>query len=99
MPNSPITGDRPRAQYDARLTARRAAWQRAVRNDHLLANVRAAVFLIGLATAVWILRSEAIVNGWAVVPVVPFLVAVWLHQRCRATRRRLARAVAHYQRG
>ncbi len=99
MHKSPINRDNPRAQYERRLKARQAALERVTRSDTRLANARAAVFLGGLALAIWLLRSEVVSPGWAITPVIPFLVLVFLHRRCKALQQRLARAVAHYRCG
>lgn len=99
MHNPPITRNDPQTEYKRRLEARQTALESATRSYNRLANARATVFLAGLGLAVWVLWSEAAPPGWAVTPVVPFLVLVLLHHRCIAIKQRLNRAVVHYRRG
>lgn len=89
----------PRAEYERRLSERRAEVERLGRHDRALSTARLAMFLtfgvvlyMGLGPGVW--------PAWvAAAPGALFAALVAWHARALARRRRMERAARHYARG
>ena len=89
----------PRAEYEARLAARRTDAQRLGRAERRLSNARLAVFAAGLGLAWLVFGRGALAGGWLAPPIAGFLALVVLHDRVITRRRRAERAAAFYERG
>lgn len=89
----------PRAEYEARLAARRAERDGLAARAEQLSRVRMVTF--GVALVLLFLGFDfRLVPRWLfLVPVAAFVVLVALHQRTRRAERRVARAVRFYELG
>jgi len=89
----------PRAEYEARLEARRrsaAAWSR---RDRRLSLARGVVFA-SAALAWWLAVGPELVSGWLLLaPLAAFLALVVIHERVARRLAAARRAVAFYERG
>ena len=95
---APPTLIAPRPEYARRLEARRAEARRARRLDDRIANLRLAVFGLGLVLALVVLQGA--ITPWSlVVPVATFVGLVAWNGRVSRARRRAERVAAYYQAG
>jgi hypothetical protein len=89
----------PAAAYEARLGQRRAAHARLGRFERAISAGRGLVFVLG-ALCWWLAVGPRLLSpAWLGGAAAAFLVLVVLHERVIQSARRLARAVAFYERG
>lgn len=88
----------PREVYRRRLDERRGTRDRLARAEGLVANLRAAAFVAGLAFG-WLAAGGSAGWGWVAAPVLGFAALVVAHARIKRAIRRAGRAVAFYERG
>lgn len=88
-----------RAEYARRLADREAARDRWTRLEDRVADARLIVFLAGLVLAVWMYAMGWPNPLWLLVPLVPFLALVLVHEPVRRRGRQAARAADFHSRG
>ena len=88
-----------RAEYARRLAARQAMLERQTRLDHRIADARLVVFLLALILLVIAQVTGRIGWYWSLLPLVGFVGMMIAHERVRVVGRKMARAVAYYERG
>src|SRR5262245_52769930 len=89
----------PDEEYRRRLAARERALVEAERRHRVVARVRLAVFVAGVALAWLAFDRAALSAGWLSVPVALFAALVALHLRVGDARARARAAVALYADG
>src|SRR5688572_13308378 len=92
-------GADPRAEYEARIQARRARAQQQARVDHALSATRIGLGVAFLALWWFTLGPGGISPLVLVLPVVAFAVVAVVHEAVARRRRVAERAVAFYDRG
>ena len=88
-----------RIEYETRLERRRVEWRRASRRMRAVALLRLACFAAGAGWVWWLYARSDLSMGWAVMPLLAFLVLVWLHEISARAVRRAERGVRFYTRG
>ena len=88
-----------RAEYARRRADREATLTRQTRLDHRIADARLVVFLSALILLVAANMTGRIGWYWSLLPLAGFVAMLILHERVRIVGRKMARAVAYYDRG
>ena len=93
------TRSEARAEYARRLAARKLMLDRQTRLDHRIADARLIVFLIALVLLVIAFVTGRIGGYWSLLPLVGLVGLLVAHERVRVVGRKMARAVAYYEKG
>lgn len=97
--SAPEPAASPLAEYRRRLEARRGAAAEAGRRDRLVANLRLAVFAVGLLVA-WLAFGRGVVPwGWLLLPAGAFAGLLLYHERVLESLREAEQRAAFYERG
>ena len=94
----PVEGDL-KGEYGKRLADRQAARDRWGRLEDRIADARLGVFCAGLVLAFFIYWTNWFGWPWLLVPLVPFVALVVVHEPIRRRSRRAGRAADFYSRG
>ena len=97
-----MNGPDPRAIYEARLAASKSAVANLQQRDDLIANLRAAAFVFGVAlvgAAAWWEPARPLWGPALAFPFLAFALLIYLHDRVFRARARIQRVIAFYERG
>jgi hypothetical protein len=98
-PQSQPSALNPRAEYSARLRARRSEVEHHARRHWWIANARLAVFALLLVAGWFVFGPSRLFFGWLVPPLALFIYLLILHDRISRAQRRAERTVLFYERG
>ena len=87
------------AEYQRRLTERRALAEREQKLFRSIGNARLVTGIVGVAMAFFVFGEVVLTFWWLAIPLVLFLVLVVLHARVVDRLERVNRAVLFYERG
>jgi hypothetical protein len=92
-------GATPREEYAARLTERRRREADLGRLERLVGNARVGLFLLALLLAWLAFGSKVLSAWWLLIPVVPSVVLLFVHEAATRRLRRAGRAAEFYEAG